>query len=93
MKKFWNFIQNEDTSETELLFNGPISEDTWWGDEVTPALFRDELAKVSGNLTVWLNSPGGDVSSFWIKFQNFFIWFSPPFLNFDLQMLLHQRVL
>lgn len=34
MKKFWNFIQNEDTSETELLFNGPISEDTWWGDEV-----------------------------------------------------------
>ena len=59
MKKFWNFIQNEDTSETELLFNGPISEDTWWGDEVTPALFRDELAKVSGNLTVWLNSPGG----------------------------------
>lgn len=61
MKKFWNFIQNEGTSETELLFNGPISEDTWWGDEVTPALFRDELAKVSGNLTVWLNSPGGDV--------------------------------
>ena len=61
MKKFWNFIKNEDTSETELLFNGPISEDTWWGDEVTPALFRDELSKVSGNLTVWLNSPGGDV--------------------------------
>ncbi len=52
MKKFWNFIKNEDTSETELLFNGPISEDTWWGDEVTPALFRDELSKVSGNLTV-----------------------------------------
>ncbi|MBO5320329.1 MAG: Clp protease ClpP [Ruminococcus sp.] len=61
MKKFWNFVNNEDTSETELLFNGPISEDTWWGDEVTPALFRDELSKVSGNLTVWLNSPGGDV--------------------------------
>lgn len=61
MKKFWNFVKNEDTSETELLFNGPISEDTWWGDEVTPTLFRDELSKVSGNLTVWLNSPGGDV--------------------------------
>ena len=61
MKKFWNFVKNEDTSETELLFNGPISEDTWWGDEVTPAMFRDELSKVSGNLTVWLNSPGGDV--------------------------------
>ena len=61
MNKFCNFVKNEDTSETELLFNGPISEDTWWGDEVTPALFRDELSKVSGNLTVWLNSPGGDV--------------------------------
>ncbi len=61
MKKFWNFVKNEDTDETELLFNGPISEDTWFGDEVTPALFRDELSKVKGDLTVWLNSPGGDV--------------------------------
>ena len=61
MKKFWNFVKNEDTDKTELLFNGPISEDTWFGDEVTPALFRDELSKVKGDLTVWLNSPGGDV--------------------------------
>ena len=61
MKKFWNFVKNEETAETELLFNGPISEDTWFGDEVTPALFRDELSKVKGDLTVWLNSPGGDV--------------------------------
>ena len=61
MKKFWNFVKNEETAETELLFNGPISDETWYGDEVTPALFRDELSKVSGNLIVWLNSPGGDV--------------------------------
>ena len=61
MNKFLNFVKNEDTNETELLFNGPISEDTWFGDEVTPALFRDELNKVKGDLTVWLNSPGGDV--------------------------------
>ena len=61
MKKFWNWIKNEDTGETELLFNGPISNETWWGDEITPAIFRDELSKISGNLTVWLNSPGGDV--------------------------------
>ena len=59
MKKLWNFIKND--AETELLFNGPISEDTWFGDEITPALFRDELSKVSGNLTVWLNSTRGDV--------------------------------
>ena len=63
MKKFWNFVKNEDTSETELYFNGPISDETWLGDEITPALFRDELSKVSGDLTVWLNSPGGDCIS------------------------------
>ena len=60
-KKFWNWVKNEETNETELIFNGPISQDTWYGDEITPAIFRDELAKISGNLTVWLNSPGGDV--------------------------------
>lgn len=60
-KKFWNWVRNEDTGETELVFNGPISESTWFGDEITPAMFRNELSKVSGNLTVWLNSPGGDV--------------------------------
>jgi len=59
-KKFWNWVKNEETNETELIFNGPISEESWFGDEITPALFRDELAKVSGNLTVWLSSPGGD---------------------------------
>ncbi len=63
MKKFWNFIKNEDTEETELYFEGPISDCTWLGDEITPAMFRDELAKVSGNLTVWINSPGGDCIS------------------------------
>lgn len=44
MKKFWNFVKNEDTSETELYFEGPISDETWLGDEITPALFRDEEA-------------------------------------------------
>ncbi len=63
MKKFWNFVKNEDTSETELYFEGPISDCTWLGDEITPVMFRDELAKVSGNLTVWINSPGGDCIS------------------------------
>lgn len=63
MEKFWNWIKNEDSGETELFFEGPISDETWWGDEITPAMFRDELAKVSGNLTVWINSPGGDCIS------------------------------
>ncbi|MDE6501298.1 MAG: Clp protease ClpP [Ruminococcus sp.] len=62
MEKFWQF-KNSDEKETELIFNGPISDETWWGDEITPAMFRDELSKVKGNLTVWLNSPGGDCFS------------------------------
>ena len=75
MKKFWNFVRNEDTSETELYFEGPISDETWLGDEITPALFRDELSKVSGDLTVWLNSPGGDC----ISASQIYTIFSPIF--------------
>lgn len=62
-KKFWNWVKNEDSGETELYFEGPISDCTWFGDEITPAMFRDELSKVNGNLTVWVNSPGGDCVS------------------------------
>ena len=61
MDKFWNFIKNEETSETELYFEGPISSSTWYGDELTPALFKGELNKHPGNLTIWISSPGGDV--------------------------------
>lgn len=60
MNKFWNFKEN-DSGDTELIFNGPIASESWLGDEITPAAFRDDLSKISGNLTVWLNSPGGDV--------------------------------
>ena len=61
MNKFWDWVRNEEAGTAELIFNGPISEDTWFGDEITPALFRNELSKISGDLTVWINSPGGDV--------------------------------
>ena len=36
-------------------------DETWYGDEVTPQLFKDELNAGNGNITVWINSPGGDV--------------------------------
>lgn len=64
-RKFWNWIKNEDESvpdmERTLFLNGMISDETWYGDEVTPQLFKDELNAGSGNITVWINSPGGDV--------------------------------
>ena len=60
MKKFWNFIRN-DTGERILRLEGPIDEDNFWGDEITPAAFRDELEADEGDVTVWINSPGGNV--------------------------------
>lgn len=59
MKKFWNFGEPE--GPNELRLDGPISEESWFGDEVTPAAFRADLAAHPGDITVWINSPGGDV--------------------------------
>ena len=60
MKKFWNFIRNE-AGERILRLEGPIDEESFWGDEITPAAFRDELESEEGDVTVWINSPGGNV--------------------------------
>lgn len=60
-RRFWNWARDETTEERTLYLNGVISDETWWGDEVTPKLFKDELLAGSGNITVWINSPGGDV--------------------------------
>ena len=60
-RKFWNWVRDSDTGERTLVLNGQIAEESWFGDEVTPAIFRDELTKGEGNITVWINSPGGDV--------------------------------
>jgi ATP-dependent Clp protease protease subunit len=59
-KKFWDWARDSDTTERVLYFDGEISDETWWGDEVTPKLFRDELFSREGDITIWLNSPGGD---------------------------------
>ena len=68
MKKFWNWthktITNQETetqSQERILFlNGTIAEESWFDDEVTPALFKDEVNSGEGDITVWINSPGGD---------------------------------
>lgn len=43
-----------------LFLNGTIAEDSWFDDDVTPKLFKDELNSGTGDITVWINSPGGD---------------------------------
>ena len=40
--------------------NGTIAEESWFDDDVTPQIFKDELNSGSGDITVWINSPGGD---------------------------------
>ena len=58
-RKFWNWVRNEGEKRT-LLLDGVISDETWWGDEVTPQMFRSELNAADGDITLWINSPGGD---------------------------------
>ena len=60
MKKFWNWIKDSDETRT-LRLEGPIDEESFWGDEITPQMFRDELNAGEGEVTVWINSPGGNV--------------------------------
>ena len=60
MKKFWNWIRNSEGGRT-LRLEGPIDEDSVWGDEITPKAFRAELEEDAGDITVWICSPGGNV--------------------------------
>ncbi|HFR3341408.1 TPA: head maturation protease, ClpP-related [Streptococcus suis] len=59
MHKFWNFT--EDDSGRTLRIEGQIADETWFGDEVTPQVFKNDLHAGSGDITLWINSPGGDV--------------------------------
>lgn len=66
-KKFWNWRSrktlnqaNEEVAERVLELHGTIAEESWFDDDVTPQLFKDELNAGSGDITVWINSPGGD---------------------------------
>lgn len=62
MNKFWNWTVNNNDEKTEriLTLSGVIAEESWFDDEVTPKIFRDELMSGEGDITVWINSPGGD---------------------------------
>lgn len=63
-KKFWNWMNQAATEEKPeariLTLNGTIAEESWFDDDVTPQRFKDELMSGSGDITLWINSPGGD---------------------------------
>ncbi len=52
--------QDEVKEENILFLNGTIAEESWFDDDVTPSLFKDDLDKNKGDITVWINSYGGD---------------------------------
>lgn len=59
--KFWNWTtRKEEPSERVLLISGVIAEESWLDDQVSPQQFKEELEKGEGDITVWINSPGGD---------------------------------
>ncbi|WP_161843686.1 head maturation protease, ClpP-related [Pseudoflavonifractor sp. 524-17] len=62
MPKFWQFCNVSDGS-AELLLYGDIADKSWWGDEVTPKQFAEELNALGAvsEITVRINSGGGDV--------------------------------
>ena len=47
-------------TERTLFLNGTIAEESWFDDDVTPKMFRDELFSGDGDIVIWMNSPGGD---------------------------------
>ena len=63
-KHFWEFrAAEEESAAPELILYGDIASETWWGDEVTPRQFSDELNALGAvsEIVVRINSGGGDV--------------------------------
>ena len=63
MTKFWKWKpknEAEGLPERTLFLNGTIAEESWFDDDITPQIFKDELNSGEGNITLWINSPGGD---------------------------------
>ena len=42
-RKFWQFRNQSEGDGAELLLYGDISKQSWWGDDVTPKQFADDL--------------------------------------------------
>ena len=49
-----------DVEERVLELDGTIADESWFDDDITPKMFKEELFSDSGPITIWINSPGGD---------------------------------
>jgi len=64
LKKFWELRAKVGSpSVGELLLYGDISSSTWYGDEITPSDFAQDLKGLGdiSILNIYINSGGGDV--------------------------------
>lgn len=62
MKHFWRWVRDATAPDARTLYiEGVIAEESWFSDDVTPAAFKADLFAGSGPVTIWINSPGGDV--------------------------------
>ena len=59
-KKFWVWKNTLEEEDRILELNGTIAEESWFDDDITPKLFKEELFSGKGNIVLWINSPGGD---------------------------------
>lgn len=65
VNRFWNWADSPNNDATKqgdriLRLEGVIAPETWLDDEITPAVFKEELNAGNGPVTVWINSVGGD---------------------------------
>lgn len=63
---FWKWRDAVDEGgEPEMELYGYISEYSWWNDDITPKIFKDQLYKngKGGPITIRMNSGGGDVTA------------------------------
>ena len=58
-RQFWNWARNQDDTRI-LTIDGVIAEESWFDDDVTPKLFRQQLNAGQGDIVIYINSPGGD---------------------------------
>ena len=65
-RKFWKWTNTADgdpCGERVLELYGTIASETWFDDDITPQMFKDELLAGSGPVTIWISSPGGDCTA------------------------------
>ena len=66
-KKFWNWRNQADDADPKepriLELYGTIASESWFDDDVTPQMFKDELFAGDGDVIIYLNSPCGNCTA------------------------------